>query len=628
MLCNSFEEFVSYLEANGELTRIRARVSTDLEITEITDRVIKENGNALLFENNGTDFPLLINAFGSDSRMAAALGVSRFEDITDHLDELIGLLSKAKDLGFGSKISMLPKFYTLSKWLPKKISGKGACQQVVMKDPNLFKLPILKCWPHDGGSFITLPLVHTVDPETQQPNTGMYRMQVYDKKSAGMHWHIHKDGAAHYRKHKRIGSIMPVTVTIGGDPVVTYASTAPLPPFIDEFIFAGFLRKSGVKLVKSLTNDIWIPANADIVIEGYIDPRETLKTEGPFGDHTGFYSLPDLYPVFHVTTVSHKKNAIYPTTIVGIPPKEDLFLGKVTEKIFLMPVRKTIAPEVSDMHMPAEGVFHNLVMVSVKKEYPGQPKKVANALWGAGQMMFNKVAVLFNEDVDLHDYNNILKILSENVDPATDIFFNSGPLDVLDHSSRDFAYGSKMGLDATNIRSLKPASGLSNEQNQEIIDIPGVQYIFGDLAEKGVSVLILFVEKSAGHSVKNIHDKVSSIVAECNIRFVFYLDKEANDLKLSDLLWLVAGNIDPERDTIIEKVCENTRPVVAGFDATRKSLTHDGFKRDWPNLTCMNIDTIALVDKRWNEYELGKRIESPSKRFLLYQKGDGAIAIL
>jgi 4-hydroxy-3-polyprenylbenzoate decarboxylase len=619
----SMLDFVTRLEEMGELQRIEVDVSTVLEITEIADRMVKGGGPALLFTSNGTRFPLLINAFASDRRMAAALGVESLDEIAAHLDGLMQDVMRAKDAGLFGKMGMLPRAMKVAAWMPKRMPGRrGACQEVVMERPDLTQLPVLTCWPCDGGPFITLPLVHTRDPETGQQNTGMYRMQVYDKLTTGMHWHLHKDGAAHYRRYRDIGKKMPVTVTLGGDPVHTYASTAPLPPIIDEAMLSGFIRKRGVRLVKSLTNDIWIPEDSDIVIEGYVDPAEELRIEGPFGDHTGFYSLADLYPVFHVTAITHRRHAIYPATIVGVPPQEDLWLGKATGKIFLMPIRKAIAPEVTGMHMPAEGVFHNLVLTSIEKQYPGQAEKVASALWGAGQMMFNKIIALFDRDVDTEDYPQVFAALSECVDPATDIFFNTGPLDVLDHASRTFAYGSKMGIDATRRRSLPPATPPDAGKRDALLSIRGVVDISEEPVLNGTPLLMVFVDKQALISMQELHANVAAGLGEINIRFVFYLDSEARELPLSACLWLVAGNIDPRRDFIPSSAVV----PVAGIDATRKTLKHDGFTRDWPNLTLMNRAMIQHVDARWPDYGLGGLRKSPSLPFLPYQQGEEAVA--
>jgi 4-hydroxy-3-polyprenylbenzoate decarboxylase len=620
MRYRSLHDFVTRLQSMGELCRIPTAVSPVLEITEIADRMVKHGGPALLFEHNGTRFPLLINAFASDTRMAAALGVKDLDQIPADLEGLLAGMMAMKDSGTVQKLRMLPQALQMARWLPRKQKGRGSCQEVMMEHPDLGELPVLTCWPNDGGPFITLPLVHTMDPITGQQNIGMYRMQVYDGQTTGMHWHLHKDGAAHFRKYRELGQRMPVTVTLGGDPAYSYAATAPLPPILDELMFAGVLRKRGVHLVKSLHSEIWIPEDSDIVIEGYVDPAEPLRVEGPFGDHTGFYSLADQYPVFHITTITHRKNAIYPTTIVGIPPQEDLWLGKATEKIFLMPVRKAVAPEVTGMHMPAVGVFHNLVLTSVAAHYPGQAQKVASALWGAGQMMFNKIVALLPEDLDVEDYPLVAKTLASNVDPALDIFFNTGPLDVLDHASRNFAFGSKMGLDATNQRALPTPVIASADVLESLRAIQGVVDIYADLIFDGIPLVFVFVHKSQAN-VREIHEAVTPVLTPNSIRFAIYLDHEALGLAVSDLLWLAAGNIDPQRDFFMGQGHK-----LAGFDATRKTLLHDAFRRDWPNLTTMNRETIQWVSQRWNEYQCGKLLSSPSEKYLGYQQGEGAVA--
>ena len=341
-----------------------------------------------------------------------------------------------------------------------------------MDEVDLDRLPVLTTWPFDGGAFITFPVVHTLSEEKALHNMGMYRMQVFDKQTTGMHWHLHKGGAGHYQEYKKAGKRMPVTVTLGGDPAYTYAATAPLPENVDEYMLAGFLRKKQVKLVKCLTNDIYIPEDVDFVLEGYVDPAEELVTEGPFGDHTGYYSLADLYPKFHITKITHRKDAIYPATIVGIPPQEDAYIGLATERIFLAPIKLTMIPEMADMHMPPEGVFHNVVLASIKKSYPGQATKVMNALWGAGQMMFNKLLFIFDEQLKLTDYRQVLQAITDYTHPVDDVLFNRGPMDVLDHASRRFAEGGKMGWDAT--AKAQKWTGSSVVDTEEIAKLPQV----------------------------------------------------------------------------------------------------------------------------------------------------------
>jgi len=344
------------------------------------------------------------------------------------------------------KLKFLPKLADIAKFPPAEVS-KGACQEVVEKDPDLTTLPVLKCWPQDGGRFITFPLVYTQDPETGIRNIGMYRMQVYDGKTTGMHWQVHHGGAGHHRKAEQAGKRLEVAVALGGDPALTYAATAPLPEGIDELLFAGFLRKKPVELVKCKTVDLMVNADADFVLEGYVEAGER-RLEGPFGDHTGYYSLADQYPVFHVTCITHRKNPIYPTTIVGKPPMEDGWLGKATERLFL-PLMQKVLPEVVDMDLPVEGIFHNLAIVSIDKQYPMHARKVMFALWGLGQMMLNKVLVIVDKDTNVHDYGQVIWRVGNCMDAKRDVVITEGPLDVLDHTSPMWAWGGKMGIDAT-----------------------------------------------------------------------------------------------------------------------------------------------------------------------------------
>jgi 4-hydroxy-3-polyprenylbenzoate decarboxylase len=409
-------EFALALEKAGELIRVRQFVNPELEISEITDRVSKspDGGKALLFENTGTGFPLLINCFGSEKRICMALGVNNLDETSEKISILFNQFSSPKT-NFWKKLKLLPALKEISSWLPVHKNGRGDCQEIVMPSPDLSRLPILKCWPLDGGKFITLPLVNTIDPMTGIRNVGMYRMQVFSPDSTGMHWHRHKTGARHYEAYKKAGKIMPVAVVLGGDPVYTYAATAPLPDNIDEYLFAGFLRNKPVELVKCLTQNIEVPADADFVLEGYVDPSENIAWEGPFGDHTGFYSLADWYPIFHITCITHRKNAIYPATIVGIPPQEDAWIAKATERIFLAPIRMAIAPEIIDLNLPIEGVAHNLAIVKINKTYPGQAFKIMNSLWGAGQMMFNKVMVVAGDETDIFFPEAVLGAVLSNV---------------------------------------------------------------------------------------------------------------------------------------------------------------------------------------------------------------------
>ena len=445
MAYHSLQEFVQALEREGELKRIAYPVQAELEISEIADRVMKSGGPALLFENVvGKNIPVLINAFGSLKRMAMALGAADIEEIAREIDRL----TRMKPPGsLWDKLRMLPELARLAGAAPKVVN-EGACQEVIHREPDLGVLPVLTCWPGDAGPFITLPTVISRDPATGNRNVGLYRMQVFDGRTTGMHWHLHKVGARHYQRQKEAKGKMEIAACLGGDPALIYAATAPLPDQIDELLFTGFLRKKRVDLVKAISVDVEVPADSDIVIEGYIDPAEPLRREGPFGDHTGFYSLADDYPVFHVTCITHRKHPIYPTTIVGRPPMEDVYLGKATERLFLPLLRLTF-PEIVDMNLPAHGVFHNLAIVSIKKEYPAHARKIMHGLWGMGQMMFTKILIVVDHGVNVHDLAEVTWIVGNHIDPKRDVLFVEGPVDVLDHAAPLMGYGSKMGVDAT-----------------------------------------------------------------------------------------------------------------------------------------------------------------------------------
>ena len=455
MSLDSLSEFISAIEAMGELVRVREPVRVELELCEIADRVMKQpgGGKALLFEHpvladgSRSPYPVAINLFGSMKRMALSLGV---EDLDEHGARITKLLDLKVPEGLLGKFALLPRLMEIAKFPPRLKSGTPACQEVVWRgdEIDLNKLPIITCWPQDGGPYITLPMVISKNPQSKVRNVGMYRVQQLSKNTLAMHWQRHKVGAAHWREMAERGERMPVCIAIGADPASIYSASAPLPPTVDEFIFAGFLRGAPVHLAKAVTCDLEVPADADFVIEGYIDPAEPLVTEGPFGDHTGFYSEADLYPLVHVTAVTMRKHAVYATTIVGRPPMEDFYLGHATERIFL-PLLKLTTPEIVDYHMPAEGIFHNLVFVSIKKDYPGQAFKVMNALWGQGLMSLAKVLVVVDAWVNVRDPQEAWWVALNNIDPERDVRFTMGPMDVLDHSSRAFTYGSKMGLDAT-----------------------------------------------------------------------------------------------------------------------------------------------------------------------------------
>ncbi len=455
MVADNLATFVQQLDDARELVRVQRPVSVVHEITEIADRCMKSAGGgpALLFERptlaSGMvcDIPVAINLFGSMRRMSLALGVERLDDIGARIAELVKL--KVPE-GWREKLAMLPKLAEIAKYPPRTVSGKSPCQEVILRDSDvdLSSFPIATCWPEDGGPYLTLPQVVTRDPSTGTRNVGMYRVQVLERDLMAMHWQRHKVGAAHWREMAERGEKMPVAIALGGDPASIYSASAPLPPNIDEYIFAGFLRRRPVCLAKAVTSDLVVPAESDLVIEGYIDPAEDLVLEGPFGDHTGFYSLADYYPAVHVTAITHRKNPIYPTTIVGRPPMEDYYLGHATERIFL-PLLRLNLPEIVDYHMPPAGIFHNLVFVTIDKQYPGQAWKVMNGLWGLGLMSLAKVIVVLDRDVNVHDPEEAWWVTLNHIDPERDVRFTMGPIDVLDHASRAFTYGSKMGIDAT-----------------------------------------------------------------------------------------------------------------------------------------------------------------------------------
>ncbi len=447
MAYKDLREFLMVLDEKGMLKRVKAEVDPELEVTEILDRVSKKNGPAIMFENvKGSDIPVAANVFGSIERMELALTTERLEGIGESLVELLQpkIPSSLRD-----KIKGISKLGKILSFPPKTVK-RGPCKDVIIKEDevDLFKFPILKCWPKDGGRFITLPLVFTNDPETGKRNVGMYRMHVYDKKTTGMHWHVHKHGADHFEKAKEKGERLEVAVALGGDPATIFSATAPLPDGFDEMLFAGFIRKRPVELVKCETLDIEVPANAEIVLEGYVDTKE-MRTEGPFGDHTGYYSLSDSYPVFHVMCITHRNDPIYPTTIVGKPPMEDSYIGKAIERVFLPLIRLQL-PEVVDINLPVEGVFHNLLIVSIKKRYPGHAKKVMFAIWGMGQMMFTKTVIVLDDDVNVQNINEVIWAVSNRIDPKRDITIVDGaPADSLDQATSLPNIGSKMGIDAT-----------------------------------------------------------------------------------------------------------------------------------------------------------------------------------
>lgn len=602
----SLADFVEKLERADELIRIGTPVSSELEIAEITDRMVKSGGGgkALLFEKTDKGFPVLTNLYGSERRMAMALGVEHLTDISERLDSLIGTVTSPKE-SLVDKLRMLPLLGEASQWFPRKRKGRGECQQVVLEgdEAKLSLLPILKCWPHDGGRFVTLPMVHTIDPDNGIRNVGMYRMQIFDDHTTGLHWHRHKTGARHYEAYKRRGERMPVAVAIGGDPAYAFSATAPVPDNIDEYLLTGLLRGKAVQLVKCITNDIYVPEDCDFVIEGYVDTAEEKVLEGDFGDHTGFYSLTDYYPKFHITAITHRRNAIYPATIVGIPPQEDAYIAMATERIFLAPIRLVMQPEVEDMTMPMAGTQHNITIISMRQLYEHQASKVALGLWGAGQMMFNKYLVLTPASTNVRSAEELAALL-RNCDLNTSLIRSEGIYDVLDHATAKCGYGGKIALDLTNVSPKEAAPSFDGSTLPS-----GIEVNYELLKEW--STVILYIDND-----EPINREEIAKAASCN--FVVLFDTRAKGLTANELLWLFAANTEPTRDiSLVEGVlvidARAKRPGAAAQNPVR-----------WPNIVTADEQTIALVDRRWEEYGIGERIESPSLRYRRLQLSEGA----
>jgi len=648
------QQFIEALEKAGELVRIKAYVDPKLEMAEITDRMSKQagGGKALLFENSGYEFPVLMNAYGSEKRMCMALGVEHLDDVAKQIEELFKLLASPKE-GIIDKLKFLPKLNQFASWMAKIKSGRGECQEIIMTDPDITRLPVITCWPKDGGPFVTLPVIHTKDPNTGIRNVGMYRMQVFGPMLTAMHWHKHKVSAKHFNEYKKLGKRMPIAVALGGDPVYAYSATAPLPENVDEYMLAGFLRKKKVELVKCITQpEVEVPADADFIIEGYVDPDDEMIWEGPFGDHTGYYSLPDWYPRFHITAITHKKDPVYPATIVGIPPQEDAWLGKATERIFLAPIKMTMVPEILDMDMPVEGVFHNLVIVKIKKDFAGQGQKVMNAMWGAGQMMFNKILVLASppnslskgegiseSSLNLTDYEKVAREVFKNLNPATDIYFSQGPMDVLDHSCSKLGFGGKMCVDGTmKFDEEKDESyklqAVSYKLNAEFLRnrFPEIYEVNTSLVKKEIPCLIISVEKNRKGHIRELHEQLCELQEVEGIKMILYVEHtvDANDLPTA--LWRFCNNLDPKRDHMLcemgpkmeesDKEINVTRQTsnvksssCMGFDGTRKTKEFDDFHRDWPNIIVADDTTIKAVDEKWDSLGIGKFIPSPSLKF-------------
>ena len=602
----SLAEFIDKLEGANELIRIGSPVSSELEIAEITDRMVKTEGGgkALLFENTDKGFPVLTNLYGSERRMAMALGVEQLGDISERLNNLVGTVTSPKE-NLVDKLRLLPLLGEASKWFPRKKKGRGECQQVILEGEKakLSLFPILKCWYHDGGRFVTLPMVHTTDPVTGIRNVGMYRMQVFDDHTTGMHWHRHKTGARHYEGYKAQGKKMPVSVAIGGDPVYAYSATAPVPDNIDEYLLAGLLRGKPVKLVKCITNDIYVPEDCDFVIEGYVDTAEEKVLEGDFGDHTGFYSLTDYYPKFHITAITHRKDAIYPATIVGIPPQEDAYIAMATERIFLAPIRLVMQPEVEDMFMPSAGTQHNITIISMRQLYERQASKVALGLWGAGQMMFNKYLLLTPASTDIRSEEEMAWLM-RNCDLKTSLIRSEGIYDVLDHATATCGYGGKVALDLTAVAEREETLTFKSNALPEGIIADTT------LLEKW-GALLLFADN-------DLEINASDVAKAANCNYIVIFDRRAENMSANELLWLGAANTEPTRDIMLYD-----SELIIDARAKRPMADSKNPSR-WPNIVTSSEETIRLVDSRWTEYGIGEFIPSPSERYNRLKLSDGA----
>lgn len=592
--------FLSFLEENGELVRVPERVSADLEITALADRAVKSGGPALLFEDvDGKGIPLVIGLYGTRRRMAWALGLDDLDDLTGRLRTLLDVRMGGGLMGMASN---LPKLRELAALPPKRVR-RAPVQEVVWRgdEVDLGRLPILTCWPQDGGPFITLPLVITKDPDTADVNIGMYRMQVMGRDVTGMHWQRHKTGARHLEVAKRRGERLEVAVALGGDPALTYAATAPIPPVpgINEYSLTGYLRGRGVELVKAITVDLEVPAQAEIVLEGYVDPNEDWVTEGPFGDHTGFYTLEDLYPAFHVTAITMRQNAIYPATIVGRPPMEDAYLIEASERLFLVPAQ-LILPEIVDYHMPPAGIAHNLVNVVIRKAYPGQAYKVANGLLGLGQMMFAKVVLVTDADVAPQDHGGFWRTVLANAVPGRDSAFAKGPIDVLDHASRAWSYGSKLLIDGT-VKHPEETGGDETDwtpgPERDGKALPAHAEVL-DQHQPGGGFWFLTTRKTRAGQGRHLGEWAVRQAAAEGVRWIAVLDETTDPRDFEDVVWTMLNNIDPERD--VQVIAGRGGPTWV-VDATPKTAA-EGFDRPWPDKITLPpelIDRVAPIAEKY-----------------------------
>lgn len=578
-------EFIDALEASGELIRIRDEVSPVIEISKYADAESKKpnGGKALLFENvvdNGRKtFPVAVNLFGSDRRMSMALGV---ESLAKSGAEIAALTEANPPKSLGDFFDLAKKILPLTRIMPKTVRGKAPCQEVVKTggDIDLSEIPVLKCWPHDGGRFVTLPLVFTKSPDGRKRNLGMYRLQIFDEKTTGMHWHVHKDGSHFFREYAKEKRRMPVAVAIGADPATIYAATAPMPRGIDELLLAGFFRKKGVPMAKCITVDMEVPADAEFVLEGYVDCDER-RLEGPFGDHTGYYSLADMYPVFHLTAITRKEKPIYCATLVGPPPMEDCYMAKATERIFL-PMLRTVIPEIRDYFLPWEGVFHNISVVALDKEFPAHAKKLAAGVWGQGQMSFCKAVVAIDGGDDPSDLSKVWQKFLESFDPERDVFLSEGVLDALDHSAPRPLQGSKIAIDLTgeidgetkrNVRKLSVPTESDAAEIEKFLKSQVPQFLRMS-ARNGFCAIALKKGSSRG---RDILEKIGSFGKFAEFfRAAVLFDSDVDIESNSKILWKIFNNTDPSRDIM---VVGNSLCLV---DACKKNAA-DGYPREWPD---------------------------------------------
>ena len=595
------------LDARNELQRVSVPVSRTLEITEIADRMVKKGGPALLFEQvKDSPFPLVIGLLGTRERMALALGVPDLDALAGRVRDLIDL--KAGN-GLTGLLSNVPKLRDLASLPPRRVT-RAPVQEVIWRgdEVDLTKLPVLHCWPLDGGPFITLPLVITRDPQTGERNMGMYRMQVMGPRETGMHWQRHKTGARHLEAARRLGQKLPVAVALGGAPALIYAATAPLPPVpgLDEFALAGYLRGQRYPVVRGVTVDLLVPANAEFVLEGYVDPEEPWQPEGPFGDHTGFYTLQDLYPRFHVTAVTMRRDPIYPATIVGRPPMEDAYLIEASERLFL-PAARLVLPEITDYHLPPAGVAHNLVFVSIHKQFPGHAYKAAQGLLGLGQMMFAKVVVVVDDGVKLTDFEAVWREVARRAVPGRDTLLTRGPADALDHASRAWSYGGKLIIDATSKlpEERGEAVGSRPEQNEpddflSFLPAPAeaLPSVEGLLEQRQTpdGFWLARLDAARPGSVRELAVQLAQQRAARGMRHLLLVDGETDIHNLQDVWWTALNNIDAERDVWVQD-----RLLV--WDGTDKR-PEEGFSRQWPEKIRMSREIVSRVDALWHVYGL------------------------